>query len=42
MRWSTDDGTAVKPLSEIVLPDFELVGIKTSRIEEVLIFLSFL
>ncbi|CAJ0566257.1 unnamed protein product, partial [Mesorhabditis spiculigera] len=34
MRWTTDDGTAVRTLAEITLPDFTLVGIRTMQKEE--------
>ncbi|CAJ0931313.1 unnamed protein product, partial [Mesorhabditis belari] len=34
MKWTSDDGTAVRPLDKIVLPDFTLIGIHTQSKEE--------
>ncbi|VDK48198.1 unnamed protein product, partial [Cylicostephanus goldi] len=34
MRWSDDTGDPVRPMAEIVLPDFDLFKISANRIEE--------
>ncbi|CAJ0601704.1 unnamed protein product [Cylicocyclus nassatus] len=34
MRWSSDTGDPVRPMAEIVLPDFDLFKITANRIEE--------